>query len=75
MYGPRMMTYFAKHLAFLAAVTEALNKLPTNTDFYVHVELRETGTHRKVGEWSDEISGEDWYFSETGETAARTEVA
>ncbi len=56
------MTYFVEMLRYLTAVTEALNKLPTCKDIYVHVELREEGTHRKLGEWSDEIASDTWYF-------------
>ena len=56
------MMLFEKHLNFIAAVTKALNTIPLNDDFYVHVELREEGTHRRVGAWSDEIGDSDWYF-------------
>ncbi len=59
------MTYFAKHLRFLAAVTEALNQLPRTDEFYVHVELREAGSGEKLGQWSDEISRDDWYYTDS----------
>jgi len=59
------MTYFAEHLDYIAKVTAALNALPPSKDFYVHVELREEGSHSKVGEWSDEISNDAWYYEET----------
>ena len=29
---------------------------------YVHIELREGGTHRKIGEFSDEIGPDAWYY-------------
>jgi hypothetical protein len=61
------MTYFAENLAYIAAVTEALNKLPESKDLYVHVELRENDTHRKIGAWSDEIAGDAWYYMENAE--------
>lgn len=57
-----IQTFFVDHLSFIHEVTKALNALPTNSDFYIHVELREEGTHRKVGEWSDEIAPDAWYF-------------
>jgi len=57
--------WFTKHLDFISQVTKTLNSLPPLDDFYIHVELREEGTHRKVGEWSDEIAHDDWYFNET----------
>lgn len=53
---------FAENLAYIAAVTDALNRLPETKDFYVHVELRSEGDHVKVGQWSDEIAGDAWYF-------------
>ena len=56
------MILFEKHLNFIAAVTKALNTIPLNDDFYVHVELREADTHKKVGAWSDEIAHDAWYF-------------
>lgn len=59
------MTYFAENLAYIQAVTEALNTLPHSADFYVHVELRAEGSHTKVGEWSDEIAPNAWYYKET----------
>lgn len=58
------MPWFSDHLDFLGAITKALNALPTNDHFYVHAELREEGTHRKVGQWSDEIGPDSWYFEE-----------
>ena len=58
------MTYFAEHLAYIADVTRMLNALGTNSDYYVHVELREEGTHRKVGVWSDEVAPDSWYYNE-----------
>ena len=60
------MTYFQEQLDYIAAVTRALNAMPDPTDrnFYIHVELREEGTHRKVGSWSDEIASDAWYYSE-----------
>lgn len=65
------MTLFVEQLRYITAVTEALNALEVNDEhFYVHVELREEGTHRKVGEWSDEIAGDAWYFNETEEKSA-----
>jgi len=57
-------TWFVEHLDYIAAVTRALNALPEGKDFYVHVELREEGTHTKAGQWSDEIGPGTWYFEE-----------
>jgi hypothetical protein len=61
------MNFFANQLEYIAAVTRALNALPTDEYLYVHVELREEGTGRKIGQWSDEISNEDWSFEEVSE--------
>lgn len=55
-------TFFHEHLKLIASVTEMLNNLPSNNDFYVHVELREEGSHDVVGKWSDEIGPDAWYF-------------
>lgn len=55
-------TFFQKHLEFIAAVTKVLNELPECDDFYVQVELREGGSHRRVGAWCDEIASDAWYF-------------
>lgn len=62
-------TWFSDHLDYIGSVTKALNALPpsTQTDFYIHVELREEGTYRKVGQWSDEIGPDSWYFEEAGD--------
>jgi len=59
------MPWFGANLDYLAAVTRMLNEseLPESSDFYIHVELREDTTHRKVGEWSDEIASDAWSFS------------
>ena len=54
--------FFEPHLDYIAAITRALNNLPDNEDFYVHVELRESDTHEKVGAWCDEIANDAWYF-------------
>lgn len=61
------MTFFIEHLEFLAAVTRMLNTIPESEHYYIHVELREEGTHRKVGAWSDEIAKDAWYFEEVSE--------
>ena len=65
-----MSTWFAEHLDFIGAVTKALNELPTNNDFYGHVELRHEGSHVKAGEWSDEIAPDAWYFEATSPEAS-----
>lgn len=57
------MTYQAKHLDYLAQVTELLNKLPANDDLFVNVTLHDEAG-QKVGEWSDEIAPDAWYFRE-----------
>lgn len=57
-------TWFAEHLDYISAVNKALNALPEAKDFYVHVELREEGTGKTVGQWSDEIAPDAWYFEE-----------
>ncbi len=57
-------TYFFEHLRLIAAVTEMLNKLPTADSMYVHVELRSEGDHAVVGQWSDEIASDSWYYEE-----------
>ena len=57
-------SYFAEHLAYIAKVTQMLNELTPCKDFYIHVELREEGTHTPVGEWSDEIAPDCWYYEE-----------
>lgn len=58
-------TFFQEHLEYIAAVTKALNALPETKDFYVHVELREGGSHETAGKWSDEIAADAWYFEAT----------
>ena len=58
----RSWLFFQPHLEYIAAITRALNNIPSNEDFCVHVELREADTHKKVGAWSDEIAHGDWYF-------------
>jgi hypothetical protein len=57
-------SWFHEQLAYIADVTAWLNRQQTPKGFYLHVELREEGSHAPVGRWSDEISGEDWYFEE-----------
>ena len=61
--------WFGRNLNYIAAVTQMLDKtdLPPDDDFYIHVELREATTHKKVGEWSDEIADDAWYFQETSD--------
>ena len=58
------MAYFSQHLAYIAKVTKALNQVPTNDDLYIGVNLYESDTHRKIGEWSDEIAPDAWYYEE-----------
>ena len=41
----RSWLFFQPHLEYIAAITRALNNIPSNEDFYVHVELREADTH------------------------------
>lgn len=56
---------FQENIEYIAAVTKALNALPSGKDFYVHVELREEGSHEKCGQWCDEIANDAWYFEAT----------
>lgn len=60
------MPWYSENLDYLAAVTRMLNEtsIPESDDFYIHIELREADTHRKVGEWTDEIAADAWSFSE-----------
>lgn len=58
------MTYQAKHLAYIARVTELLNQLPDDDDIYIGVTLYDTHEHQKIGEWSDEIAPDAWYYQE-----------
>ncbi|WP_296249628.1 hypothetical protein [uncultured Stenotrophomonas sp.] len=58
------MTYFSQHLDYITKVTEALNQVPANDDLYIGVTLYESDTHRKIGEWSDEIATGAWYYEE-----------
>lgn len=58
------MTYFAQHLAYIAKVTELLDQLPPNDDLYIGVNLYTSAEHKKVGEWSDEIAPDAWYYEE-----------
>ncbi|MCU6480493.1 hypothetical protein [Arthrobacter sp. A2-55] len=58
---------FAEQLEYIAAVTKALNAMPTpssDVGFHLHVELRENDTYRKAGEWSDEIAPDSWSYSD-----------
>lgn len=57
-------SWFHEQLAYIAAVTEFLNQQKQPNGFYLHVELREEGSHTPVGRWCDEISDTDWYFEE-----------
>ena len=71
------MTYFAEHLKLISGVTDTLNDLgksgllDATNDYYIHVELRETATHQKVGAWSDEIASDAWYFDPTDKEAPK----
>ena len=51
-----------KFARYIADVAEALNNLPEIGGYYLRVELREKGTHRKVGEWSEGNTPDSWYF-------------
>lgn len=56
---------FQKDLELIAKVTKVLNELGEEIDgefMYVHVELRAKGGGEKVGEWSDEIGPDSWYY-------------
>ncbi len=64
------MTYFQAQLEFISRVTQMLNNLKGCDGFYIHVELRDAGSHRVVGEWSDEIAPTDWYYAEKADGAA-----
>lgn len=55
--------YFGKDLEFINGVVRMLNESGLEGEFtYLHVELREAETHKKIGEFSDEIGPDSWYF-------------
>ncbi len=68
-------SYFADDTAYIAAVTSALNDLPESKNLYLTVEVKEQESQAKVGDWSDEIAADAWYYTETWgrETAADSE--
>ena len=45
----------------LALLNERAGDLLSESS-YLHIELRECGTHRKIGEFSDEIGPDAWYY-------------
>lgn len=56
--------YYVEHLRYITAVTDALNTLPESDGLYIRVELREEGTDRVVGKWSDEVAPDCWSYEE-----------
>lgn len=60
--------WFQEQQEYVLAVTKMLNEnapaLPDAEHYYIHVELRDTYEHKRVGEWSDEIGSDSWSFSE-----------
>lgn len=57
--------HYIEQLRYVTAVTEMLNasKLPEEKDFYIKVQLVESGAHEVVGEWSDEIADDCWSYT------------
>ncbi len=57
--------YYVEQLEYITNVTKILNSMKSTDGVYIHVELREEGSHSKIGEWSDEIASDCWSYTET----------